>query len=109
MSFTMHPAAPQQTQSSPPVRGAGAFDHLAPVVDQLARSLALPKYQQAAGARRWQMKLALVAGRTYAGLKSLLAMVGVAAVCGFFALPMARQDWTSTLGPDSLWEPAKVV
>ena len=42
MSYTMRTAAPQQTPPSPPDRGAGAFDHLAPVVDLLARSLALP-------------------------------------------------------------------
>src|SRR5437870_3563697 len=103
MSYTIRPAAPQQT-----------YDHLAPVVDLLQRSLAIPKSENAAGARRWQMKLVAqfssTCGRAYGGLKSLLAMVGVAAVCAAFALPLsARQDWLDALMPAALWEPPMVV
>jgi len=42
-------------------------------------------------------------------MKTVLAMVGVAAVCGAFALPVAREDWLQALTPASLWEPATVV
>jgi soluble lytic murein transglycosylase-like protein len=102
MSYTIRTAAPQQNASR-----SDALNHLAPVVDLLARSL--PKYQQAAGARRWQMKLASLAGRTYAGLRSLLALVGVAAVCGALALPLAREDWLKAMSPAALWEAPTVV
>jgi soluble lytic murein transglycosylase-like protein len=55
------------------------------------------------------MKLASLAGRTYAGLKSLLAIVGVAAVCAAFTLPLARENWLSSLGAAALWEEPTVV
>ena len=106
MSYTIRPAAPQQNAST-----SDALNHLAPVVDLLSRSL--PKYQQAAGARRWQMKLSALTGRTLAGLKSFLALVGGAAVLGAFAMPLAGDDWLKNLGTDSwaagLWETPTVV
>src|SRR5436190_23206996 len=103
MSYTIRPAALQQDASP-----SGAFDHLAPVVDLLHRSQALPKYQQPTGARRWHMKLGTqlvaAAGRTWAGLRSFLTLVGGAAVLGAFALPLAPDDWMKRLGAESLWD-----
>ena len=59
------------------------------------------------------MKLAAqfrtTAGRTLAGLKSFLALVGGAAVLGAFAVPLAGEDWVKTLTPDALWEQPTVV
>jgi len=59
------------------------------------------------------MKLAAqfrtTAGRTLAGLKSFLALVGGAAVLGAFAMPLAGEDWVKTLTPDALWEQPTVV
>jgi soluble lytic murein transglycosylase-like protein len=120
MSYTIRPAAPQQTHCQSLTKEKvsvsntdGAFEHLAPVVDLLSRSLALPKYQQAAGARRWQMKLArklaTATGHTWAGLKSFLALVGGAAVLGAFAMPLAREDWVKSFSTAAIWEPPAVV
>jgi len=59
------------------------------------------------------MKLAAqfrtTAGRTLAGLKSFLALVGGAAVLGAFAMPLAGEEWVKTFTPDSLWEQPTVV
>ena len=78
-------AAPQQSAVLP----AGAFNHLAPVVDLLARSLAKSKSQQGAGVRRWPMA-AEIARRAYDGLKSLLALVGLVSIAALLAVPLVR-------------------
>src|SRR2546421_2347139 len=96
-------AAPQQSAVSP----AGAFNHLAPVVDLLGRSLAKSKFQQGAGIRRWPMAGKL-ARRAYDGLKSLLALVGVVAIGTLLALPLARGD-LSALATEAFFEPTTTV
>jgi len=50
-----------------------------------------------------------VAGRTWTGLKSFLALVGGAAVLGAFAMPLAREDWAKRVNTEAMWEPAAVV
>jgi len=59
------------------------------------------------------MKLAQLTGRTLAGLKSFLALVGGAAVLGAFAMPLAGDDWLKNLGSEpwttGLWETPTVV
>src|SRR3954471_9031213 len=87
MPNIMAAAAPQQSA----VSTAGAFNHLAPVVDLLSRSLAKSKYQQGAGARRWPMP-AVIARRADGGLKSLLAVVGVVAIVALLGLPLVRDS-----------------
>ena len=79
MSNIIPSAAPQQT----PV----ALNHLAPVVDLLSRSLANPKSEQGAGARRWRMLKDVVA-RAYCGAKSALALIGLAAVGAMMILTL---------------------
>src|SRR5438477_293561 len=79
MSNIIPSAAPQQT----PV----ALNHLAPVVDLLSRSLANPKSEQGAGARRWQMLKDVVA-RAYCGAKSALALIGLTAVGAMMILTL---------------------
>jgi len=96
-------AASQQSAASP----AGAFNHLAPVVDLLGRSLAKPKLQKGAGARRWPMAGKL-AKRAYDGLKSLLALVGMVSIATLLALPLARGD-LSTLTTEGFFEPTTIV
>ena len=75
MSNIIPSAASQQT----PV----ALNHLAPVVDLLSRSVAYQK----PGARRWQMTKLLVV-RAWSGAKSLLALIGLAAVGGLMILAL---------------------
>src|SRR3989442_410200 len=81
MPNIMASAASQQTPDS----RAAALNHLAPVVDLLARSL---KSEQA-GARRWPMVATLVR-RAFAGAKTLLAVIGAVAVGGLLLLPFHR-------------------
>src|SRR2546430_5856243 len=78
MPNIMASAASQQT----PDPRAAALNHLAPVVDLLARSL---KSEQA-GARRWAMVATLVR-RACTGAKTLLALIGAVAVGGLLLLP----------------------
>src|SRR5438477_9406330 len=85
MPNTIASAAPQQSA----VLATNAFNHLAPVVDLLARSLAKSKFQQGAGARRWPMA-AEIARRAYDGLKSLLALIGLVSIAALLALPLVR-------------------
>src|SRR5438874_13715508 len=95
-------AAAQQT----PV----ALKHLALVVDLLSRSLANPNSEQGAGARRWQM-LKSVVGSAYHGAKSLLPLIGLAALGGALLLPV-RSDGIKMLpvfAHDAFFEPATVV
>ena len=98
-------AAPQQRAFTEP----GAFNHLAPVVAQLSRALANHECYESPGARRWHMRLAAYAGRAYAGLKSLLAMVGVAAVGGALLFALTGDRVFKVLNPEGLWEPATMV
>src|SRR5438093_2618304 len=81
MPNIMASAASQQT----PDPRAAALNHLAPVVDLLARSL---KSEQA-GARRWPMVATLVR-RACTGAKTLLALIGAVAVGGLLLLPFHR-------------------
>src|SRR5947209_20635505 len=81
MQNMMASAASQQTPDS----RAAALNHLAPVVDLLARSL---KSEQA-GARRWAMVATLVR-RACTGAKTLLALIGAVAVGGLLLLPFHR-------------------
>src|SRR2546421_4802331 len=102
MSNIIPSAAPQQT----PV----ALNHLAPVVDLLSRSLAKPNSEQGAGARRWRM-LKFLVGSAYHGVKSLLALIGLAALGGALLLPL-RSDGMKILpvfGHDAFFEPAVVA
>ena len=81
MPNIMASAASQQT----PDPRAAALNHLAPVVDLLARSL---KSEQA-GARRWAM-VAMLVRRACTGAKTLLALIGAVAVGGLLLLPFHR-------------------
>src|ERR671936_688040 len=96
------------TQHAPSPHGA-AFNHLAPVVDLLARSAAKAKSEQGAGAWRWPMVVSVL-GRAYAGAKSLLALIGLAAIGGLALLPL-RGDGMKNLplfAQEGLFEPATV-
>src|SRR6267142_531569 len=103
-------AAAQQ----PAMSSAGAFNHLTPVVDLLARSIAKSKSQQGAGARRWPM-LATLVRRAYAGAKALLALIGLVAVAGVLLLVLQKDGierlpaWASGLVSEAFSVPATEV
>src|SRR3982074_421691 len=100
------PAAPQQSALTQPA----AFNHLAPVVDLLARSQANAKFQQGAGARRWPM-VAILVRRAYAGAKSLLTLIGAIAVGSllFLALQRGGMERLPMLASEAFFEPATTV
>src|SRR3989442_6198372 len=102
MPNIMASAASQQTPDS----RAAALNHLAPVVDLLARSL---KSEQA-GARRWPMVATLVR-RAFAGAKTLLAVIGAVAVGGLLLLPLQREGMQRLplLGTEGLFVPSTEV
>src|SRR5438045_7149050 len=105
MSHIIPSAASQQ--DAPP---GGALNHLAPVVDLLARSAAKSKFQQGAGARRWLMVATLVR-RAFTGAKSLLTLIGAVAVGGLLLLPLHGEalQKLSILAVEPFFEPATVV
>src|SRR5437773_3123136 len=102
MPNIMASAASQQAPDS----RAAALNHLAPVVDLLARSL---KSEQA-GARRWAMVATLVR-RAFAGAKTLLAVIGAVAVGGLLLLPLQREGTQRLplLGTEGLFVPSTEV
>src|SRR4051812_33981053 len=106
MPNIMAAAAPQQSAAS----SVDAFNHLAPVVDLLSRSLAKSKYQQGAGARRWPMA-AVLAKHAYDGLKSLLALVGVVSIGTLLLLPLVTDSARdlSALATEAFFEPSTIV
>src|SRR6266850_8214793 len=102
MPNIMASAAPQQAPDS----RAAALNHLAPVVDLLARSL---KSEQA-GARRWLMVATLVR-RACAGAKTLLALIGAVAIGGLLLLPfhLDGMQRLPALAAEAFFEPATTV
>src|SRR4051794_18657531 len=79
-------------------------------MDLLSRSLANPKSEQGAGARRWQMNQSFV-GRAYSGAKSMLALVGLVAVGGLMILALQGDGLkrVPSLGGEVFFESGSVV
>src|SRR4051794_3648940 len=102
----MSPIIPSAASQQTPV----ALNHLAPVIDLLSRSAAYPKPKQGAGARRWQMTKSLVV-RVWSGAKSMLALVGLAAVGGLMILALQGDGmkWVPGLTGEVFFEPSSVA
>lgn len=90
----MRPAAPQHPAQY-------SEQHLGPVVELLARSFApAPRPRP----RRWMKML-----RTYNAVKSLLAMIGLAALAGLLFLPLERESLLPWAGEAEPAGPAATV